>query len=108
MRGVLTADAGVAFAAPDHLLFIRQGALRAQKFDTRTLRTVGEAVPIAEHVQMSSSLNFANISASTNGLITYVVGGSATIAALKGGPGLDRPPGGSSTDARIPLVRLHF
>ena len=37
-----------------------------------------------------------------------VVGASAAIAVLKGGPGLDHPPGGSSTDARIPLLRLHF
>ena len=37
-----------------------------------------------------------------------VIGTSAAIAAFKGGPGLDRPPGGSSTDARLPLVRLHF
>src|SRR5512133_3394776 len=28
-----------------------------------------------------------------------VVGGSIAVAALKGGPGLDRPPGGTSTDA---------
>jgi len=32
-----------------------------------------------------------------------IVGASATVAALKGGPGLDRPPGGSSTDSRIPI-----
>jgi hypothetical protein len=37
-----------------------------------------------------------------------VVAASATIAALKGGPGLDRPPGGSSTDAKIPIWRLRF
>jgi hypothetical protein len=37
-----------------------------------------------------------------------VVAASATIAALKGGPGLDRPPGGSSTDAKIPFWRLRF
>jgi hypothetical protein len=37
-----------------------------------------------------------------------IIAGSATIAALKGGPGLDRPPGVSSTDAKIPFWRLHF
>jgi len=39
-----------------------------------------------------------------------VVGISAAIAALKGGPGLDRPPGGTSSDSRIPikLWRLVF
>lgn len=80
MRGVLQADAGVVFARPDHIVFVRQGALRAVKFDTKTLQTVGEAVPIVEHVQMSSSLNFANASVSSNGLLTYVVGGSATLS----------------------------
>ena len=39
---------------------------------------------------------------------TVFVGTTAAIAAFKGGPGLDRPPGGSSTDAKIPLLRLHF
>jgi hypothetical protein len=37
-----------------------------------------------------------------------VIAGSVAIAALQGGPGLDRPPGGSSTDTKIPLWRLHF
>ena len=40
--------------------------------------------------------------------VAAVVAASATIAALKGGPGLDRPPGGSSTDAKIPFWRLRF
>ena len=37
-----------------------------------------------------------------------VVAGSAAVAALQGGPGLDRPPGGTSTDLKIPFWRLHF
>jgi hypothetical protein len=37
-----------------------------------------------------------------------VIAGSAAIAALHGGPGLDRPPGSSSTDTKIPLWRFHF
>jgi hypothetical protein len=37
-----------------------------------------------------------------------IVLGSGAYAAMKGGPGLDRPPGGSSTDAKVPLLRLHF
>jgi eukaryotic-like serine/threonine-protein kinase len=82
MHGVLSADAGVAFAPPDHVLFVRQGALRAQKFDLKRLRTTGDAIPIAEHIQMSSSLNFANVSASSTGLLSYVVGGSATLSTI--------------------------
>ena len=37
-----------------------------------------------------------------------IIVGSGAYAAMKGGPGLDRPPGGSSTDARVPLLRLRF
>ena len=37
-----------------------------------------------------------------------VIVGSGAYAAMKGGPGLDRPPGGTSTDAKLPLFRLHF
>jgi hypothetical protein len=40
--------------------------------------------------------------------VAAFVAASATIAALKGGPGLDRPPGGSSTDAKIPFWRIRF
>ncbi len=40
--------------------------------------------------------------------VAAIVAASATVAALKGGPGLDRPPGGSSSDAKIPFWRLRF
>ena len=43
-----------------------------------------------------------------DGAKTGLVLGSSAYAALKGGPGIDHPPSGSSSDARIPLVRLHF
>ena len=36
------------------------------------------------------------------------VSGSIAYAALRGGPGIDMPPGGSSTDTRLPLWRVHF
>jgi hypothetical protein len=37
-----------------------------------------------------------------------IVLGSSAYAAMKGGPGLDRPPGGSSTDAKFPVLRIHY
>jgi serine/threonine protein kinase len=80
LRPVGTADAAATFAPPDHLLFVREGSLRVQRFDPKTMQTIGEAVPIAERVQMSGSLNFANVSVSTNGLLSYVVGSSATLS----------------------------
>ena len=79
---ILLADAGVVFAPPDHVLFVREGALRVQRFDPKTLKTVGDSIPIAEHVQVSGTLNFANLSASTTDRLTYVVAGSATMSNL--------------------------
>jgi Tol biopolymer transport system component len=81
-RLLTSAQAAAAFAPPDYVLFVREGALRAQHLDLKNLKLVGEAVSIADHVQTSGSLNFANVSVSTNGILTFVTGGSATISAL--------------------------
>jgi WD40-like Beta Propeller Repeat len=79
---VTTAQAGVAFAAPDYVLMVRDGVLRAQHFDLKTFRLVGDSTPIGEYVQVSGTLNFANVSASANGLLAFVTGGSATLSTL--------------------------
>ena len=82
-RPITSAQAGVAFAPPDLLLFVRDGVLHAQRFDLKEFNLVGDSVALAEDVQVSGSLNFANVSASTNGRLTYVTGGSATTAMLQ-------------------------
>jgi eukaryotic-like serine/threonine-protein kinase len=52
-----------------HVLFLRQGTLMAQPFDTRRLETSGEAVPVAE--QVGSYLDYGLFSASDNGVLAY-------------------------------------
>jgi len=79
---VTTAQAGVLFAPPDYILLLRDGALRAQRIDLKTFRLVGDSVLVAERAQYSGSLNFANVSVSTNGMLTFVTGGSATLSTL--------------------------
>ncbi len=81
-RVIMTADSAPLFVQPNHVLFVRDGTLRAQRFDLRSLQPVGTAFSIAEHMQTSSTLNFSNISASTNGLLSYVTGGSSTVSTL--------------------------
>ena len=78
----VTAAQAVIFAPPNYILFVRDGALRAQHFDLKTFSITGESVAIAQHVQLSGSLNFANVAVSTNGTLTYVSGGSATLSTL--------------------------
>ena len=53
---VLLAASGIAvFAAPDHVLFLRQGAVVAQRFDPAALRLQGTPLPIRELVDATAS-----------------------------------------------------
>jgi eukaryotic-like serine/threonine-protein kinase len=72
----LVAYAASSDPAVGNLLFVRGataapgsvGALMTQRFDTRRLKLIGEAVPIAEHVSNVS------LSASATGVLVYVAG----------------------------------
>ncbi len=82
-RLILRADTGVIFAAPDFVLFVRSGTLRAQRIDLKTFALVGDPVSLAEGVQTSSALQFASVSASSDGLLAYTRGESATFSTLQ-------------------------
>jgi hypothetical protein len=47
---LVAADSQARFAPPGVLLFVRQGTLLAQPFDTRGMRPSGDAIPVAEQV----------------------------------------------------------
>ena len=66
------ADSTAVFAAPDRVLFARQGALWAQRLDMSALRPVGEPVSVATQVATNSEL-FGNVALSETapGLIAY-------------------------------------
>jgi serine/threonine protein kinase len=51
-----------------YILFVREGSLMAQAFDTRRLEMAGEAVPIAEGLNNSAAPQF---SASLTGVLAY-------------------------------------
>ena len=59
-----------------HLLFVRQGTLVAQPFDDASLELTGEAVPVAEQLQITGGPNpyIALFSASANGVLVYRTG----------------------------------
>ncbi|MFN8588965.1 MAG: protein kinase [Candidatus Eisenbacteria bacterium] len=61
---------GVTFAAPDWLISAREGAVKAQRLDLRTLRLVGPALVVPGLRAVSPSANGSPIvSASDNGLL---------------------------------------
>ena len=79
-KALMVADGGVVFAPPNLVLSVRDRVLRAQRINLKTFTLEGDALPLAEGVQASTSINFANVSASANGLLSYVNGASATLS----------------------------
>ncbi len=69
-------DDTYAIYASGYLLFWRDGALMAQPFDVQSLQLSGEAVPIAELVQMNLSEVRATFSVSENGVLVFQRGTS--------------------------------
>ncbi len=53
------------------LLFLRNTTLFAQRLDTRRLKLEGEAIPVAEGVGHMTSVMFADMSVSDNGVLVF-------------------------------------
>ena len=70
------------YVPPGYILFVRKRNLMAQPFDARRLRTLGEAVPIAEKVLFNPYRYNAEFAASDMGLLVYQTGTSIPPAQL--------------------------
>jgi len=80
-RLVATSFGGVYAPDPNggvgRILFLRDGTLVGQPFDPERLELAGEAVPVAERV--GSTNQYANVSASANGVLAYRTGGGGNV-----------------------------
>ncbi|MBK7367352.1 MAG: serine/threonine-protein kinase [Candidatus Eisenbacteria bacterium] len=73
IRPLLTAHSAPVFAAPDRILFTRDGALLAQRMDLRTLAPVGEPEQLADQVEAVGSVQLSPlVSCSETGVMAYV------------------------------------
>jgi eukaryotic-like serine/threonine-protein kinase len=71
---VVDTDAAAAYSASGHLLFVRQGTLYAQSFDTARLQVRGDPLLLAEHIAIEGANGYAAVSASAAGPIAYRTG----------------------------------
>jgi serine/threonine protein kinase len=87
---IATANSAVYTPSPDpreatkglgFLLFLRDSALMAQPFDADALELKGEPVPIADQVA-STNYGFGRFTASLNGALAFVTGGSGEASKL--------------------------
>ena len=60
-----------SYVAPGYLLFVRDEALFAQKFDTAALKLSGDPLPLSDRVGTFSPANNALFSASNTGILAY-------------------------------------
>ena len=80
----------VTYAPPGYLLFVRDKTLVAQRFDPNAVKTLGEPVPLAEHIG-TDSVGLATFSVSRDGTLAYRTGdaGSRLLWVDRSGKELD-------------------
>ena len=71
---VLEMDSAAIYVPPGYLLFVRDQTLLAQRFDAEKLALIGDAVPLADHLQVNSLIARPTLSASGNGNLLYQAG----------------------------------
>jgi Tol biopolymer transport system component len=70
-RDLFQAVTNAQFLEPDYILFVRAGALLAQRFDVKALSLTGEPRVIAENVVGNGDAHHREFSASPNGRLLY-------------------------------------
>jgi serine/threonine protein kinase/Tol biopolymer transport system component len=69
VRRLFHADSAAVYADPGYLLFARDNALFAQRFDPRSLKLSGEPAPLFEQVRYATEDNLLSVSAAGNRLV---------------------------------------
>jgi Tol biopolymer transport system component len=77
VRLVAKVESAFAYANPGFLVFAREGALLAQRFDPNSLKTEGEPVAVAPEVQSYAPTGAAYISASSGAPMIAFSGGAS-------------------------------
>ena len=73
-KRVLQVHSSAVYAPPGYLLFVRDTALMAQRFDADTLDVEGDAFPVAEQAVRNPIIGRAMFSVSENGLLVMRTG----------------------------------
>jgi len=70
-RPLMAVQSAAQYAVPGYLVFAREGALLAQRFDPGSGRVSGEPISIAEHVRYFFSTGSASFAVSRSGTLAY-------------------------------------
>jgi serine/threonine protein kinase/Tol biopolymer transport system component len=81
-RLLMVASSNAVYVAPGYLLFARDGTLMAQPFDAGKGQITGEAVHVAEQIDMYAGSSQAEFSVSQTGILVYTSGGAGSTLQL--------------------------
>jgi hypothetical protein len=81
-RFVVEAAANAAFAAPGYLIFYRDKALLAQRFDVKRFALTGEAATILNDIEFQPQVKRAVFGASETGLLVAQTGSGVALSQL--------------------------
>ncbi len=76
---VLRTEVRATYTPPGYLLFVQQGTLMAQRFDSNRLQLSGEPARVAEQVAYNPGNGRTTLSASENGVIAYRTGSAGGV-----------------------------
>jgi Tol biopolymer transport system component len=74
---VVTVLSNALYAPPGYLLFLREQTLMAQPFDAAAAKITGDAIPIAEQVDVVANRLQGQFSASQNSVLAYMSSGTS-------------------------------
>jgi Tol biopolymer transport system component len=79
-KRVLAVGSTAIYVNPGYVLYLRDRTLMAQRFDAGKLEATGEAVPVAEQIDLAKATGVAlgHFSASQNGMLAYTAGNDET------------------------------
>ena len=97
---LVAAQSSGAYAEPGYLLFVRDGALLAQKFDVGKLQLEDDARPVAAHVGVNTTVFRSIFAVSASGTLLYLEGGASAGHRLVW-YGLDGKPGANAVPEEV-------
>ncbi len=70
-KHLVNASSNAAYTPLGHLVFWRDGALMAQRFDFKQAQVIGEAFPVSQQVRYYAAISHAYFSISANNVLAY-------------------------------------
>ena len=105
-RMLVIANSNAIYVQPGYLLFVRDGTLMAQPFDANKGQVTGEAVHVADQVDIYDGSSQAEFSASQTGILAFTSSRAGSTLQLTWLDRADRPVGSAGQPGDLNWPRI--